>query len=471
MTKLAEFGLIGLGVMGKSLSLNLAEKGFQLSLFNRHVEAVEEKVAERFVKEESLLEKASGFDDLPEFVNSLSPPRRILLMIKAGPALDQMIEEMLPFLSPGDVLIDGGNSHYKDTKRRIAFLKTKELHFIGTGISGGEEGARHGPSIMPGGPKEAYDLVSPYLEAIAAKEQLGKTCCAYIGKDGAGHFVKMVHNGMEYAEMQLIAESYGLLRQGAGYSPNEIADMFQSWVQMGLGSYLLEITIKILRTKDGEDWLIDKILDKAGNKGTGSWTTIASAELGIPSTMITAALFARYTSAFKKERIENSAVYEIHKNKTEITIDHVVLKTAYKIARIINHHQGFELMDAASKANGWDLNLSEIARIWTNGCIIRSKLMEDLVKILTSDSRILNNASIFPEVTQSLGGLGKVVQWGIVAKHPVPCFSAALNYLYASTDEQSTANIIQAQRDFFGAHRYQRTDDDSDKTYHTNWPT
>lgn len=471
MNKLSEFGLIGLGVMGKSLTLNLAEKGYQLSLYNRHVAKVEEKVAERFVNEEPLLEKAKGFDDLSGFVSSLSQPRRILLMIKAGPALDQMIEEMLPLLSPGDVLIDGGNSHYKDTKRRIEFLKTKQLHLIGAGISGGEEGARRGPSIMPGGSKEAYDLVSPYLEALAAKGHLGNTCCTYIGKEGAGHFVKMVHNGIEYAEMQLLAECYGLLRQGAGYRPDEIADMFQSWVQMGLGSYLLEITIKILKTKDGDDWLIDKILDKAGNKGTGSWMTIAAAELGIPATMVTAALFARYTSAFKKERVANSAVYEIHKGKTEITIDHAVLKNAYKMARLINHHQGFELMEAASETNDWNLNLSEIARIWTNGCIIRSKLMEDLVKILTTNVGILNNAAIVPEVTQSIGGLGKVIQWGIVAKHPIPCFTAALNYLYATTDKQSTANLIQAQRDFFGAHRYQRTDDDSGKTHHTNWTT
>ena len=291
MNKKAEFGLIGLGVMGKSLSLNLADKGFQLALYNRHVEGVEEKVAEKFLNEEGLLNTASGFDDLPSFVNALSQPRRIFMMIKAGPATDATIKDLIPLLLRGDVLMDGGNSHYKDTQRRIELLKTKEIHFIGAGVSGGEEGARKGPSIMPGGEKEAYDLVSPYLEAIAAKGLMGKKCCAYIGKEGAGHFVKMVHNGVEYGEMQLIAECYGLLRHGAGYRPDEIADMFKSWVQMGLGSYLLETTINILNTKEDETWLIDKILDKAGNKGTGSWTTIAACELGVAIPTITAALF------------------------------------------------------------------------------------------------------------------------------------------------------------------------------------
>jgi 6-phosphogluconate dehydrogenase len=351
------------------------------------------------------------------------------------------------------------------------YLLTKQLHFIGAGISGGEEGARKGPSIMPGGVKAAYDLVSPYLMAIAAKAKAkaDRVCCAYIGPDGAGHFVKMVHNGIEYAEMQLIAECYGLLRYGAGYQPGEIAAMFDSWRKMSIGSYLLEITVQILNTKENEDWLIDKILDQAENKGTGSWTSIAAAQLGVPATMITAALFARYTSAFKKERVQNDKIYNLHEHRIQISIDHAVLKTAYKAARLINHHQGFQLIAAASEQYQWSLNLSDIARIWTNGCIIRSEMMEALVKILSVETQLLNHPSIVSEVSQSMGALAKIQQWSSVAQHPVPCFSAAQQFLFAWTAAQSTANLIQAQRDFFGAHRYQRTDDDSGKSHHTNW--
>ncbi len=469
MKERREFGLIGLGVMGKNLSLNLAENGINLSLYNRQVEGVEEKVAEKFIQEQKLLENALGFEDLALFVSSLSQPRSILLMVKAGAALDELINEMIPYLSEGDVLIDGGNSHYKDTKRRIDFLKEKQIHFIGTGISGGEVGARNGPSIMPSGSVEAYKLVKPYLEVIAAKDSEGKTCCTYIGKDGAGHFVKMVHNGMEYAEMQLIAECYGLMRYGSGKTPDEIAQVYQSWMETGLSSYLLEITIKILKTKEGEDWLIDKILDKAGNKGTGSWTSIAAAELGIPSSMMTAALFARYTSSFKKNRIENEAIHKIHEPRSTHDMDHEILKKAYEFARLINHQQGFELIQAASTAYKWELNLSEIARIWTNGCIIRSSLMEDLVPVLKTSKNILNDADILPNVIKSLEALTEVLHLGLQSRQATPCFSAAINYWYASTNGQSTANIIQAQRDFFGAHRYHRTDDNSETTYHTNW--
>ena len=469
MKEHSEFGIIGLGVMGKSLALNLAEKGFSLSLFNRHEAGVEEDIALKFIKSDPLLRSAKGFDELKSFVASLSAPRKVLIMIKAGPAIDKIIESMIPILDSGDILIDGGNSHYKDTRRRMDYLESKNMHFIGCGVSGGEEGARKGPSIMPGGSENAYAYVNKYLETIAARDKSGNGCCAFIGKEGAGHFVKMVHNGIEYAEMQLIAEAYGLLRFGGGLSPDEVSEIFESWMTEGLGSYLLEITISILKTKEKEGWLIDKILDKAGNKGTGSWTTIAAAELGVPVTLITAALFARYTSSFKMERVENSKVYNFQNNNISKGINKEELKNAYQIARIINHHQGFHLLQAASITYDWHLNFSAIARIWTNGCIIRSTLMEQLIEPLKSEIRILNMRKIIPLVKENKTALAQVLKTGIEMAQETPCFSAAFNYLLAYTAEQSTANIIQAQRDYFGAHTFQRNDIGSGQFYHHIW--
>jgi 6-phosphogluconate dehydrogenase len=463
----SEFGLIGLGVMGKSLSLNLAENNFKLSLYNRHQDGIEENIARDFIDSHELLQKAKGFDDLEAFIASLEVPRKIFMMIKAGPALDKVIGIIKPHLDEGDILIDGGNSHYKDTSRRMQALKEDGIHFIGSGVSGGEEGARKGPSIMPGGPKAAYEKISPYLEAIAAKDNSGGSCCAYIGKEGAGHFVKMVHNGIEYAEMQLLAEVYTLLRFGLDKSPDLIADILQTWRADGLDSYLLEITVDILRTKEGEDFLIDKILDKAGNKGTGSWTTIAAADLGIPSTMITAALFARYTSAFKAIRVAQSKIF--NNIPEQITFDSNVLRDAYRLARLLNHQQGFWLISAAGTAYDWSLNLPEIARIWTNGCIIRSELMESLVDVLKHNGDILEDTSLQSAVSQNRNALQKIIKVGLDAQLPLPCFSAASTYLLTFAQARSSANIIQAQRDYFGAHTYQRVDDPSGKAHHTQW--
>jgi len=466
--QLSEFGLIGLGVMGKSLSLNLAENGFHLSLFNRHETGVEENIAKDFIASDPFLKSAKGFDNINEFVASLEAPRKIFLMIKAGPVTDKVIDLMIPILEKGDIIIDGGNSHYKDTKRRIDHLAKHQIHFVGSGVSGGEEGARKGPSIMPGGPKETYPLISKYLEAIAAKDKSGNACCTYIGSEGAGHFIKMVHNGVEYAEMQLIAETYGLLRYGAGHAPDQIADIFESWMSQGLSSYLLEISINIMRKKENDEWLIDQILDKAGNKGTGSWTTIAAAELGIPVTMITAALFARYTSSFKNERVANSTVYNFEKNeRSSINIDE--LRDAYQIARVINHHQGFHLMQAASDDANWGLNFSEIARIWTNGCIIRSTLMEALIDILKKDTNLLLNEAIVPQVKTLKPSLSAIVSQCVLGEIAAPCLSEAIHFLHGYATANSSANLIQAQRDYFGAHTYQRIDDDSGAFYHTNW--
>jgi 6-phosphogluconate dehydrogenase len=462
-----DFGLIGLGVMGKSLCRNLINNNVKLAMYNRHIDAVEERVAEDF-KKEFQLNTAQAFDDLGLFVESLNTPRKIMLMVSAGPAIDRVVEDLIPLLNAGDIIIDAGNSHYSDTKRRMEFLKQQNIQFIGTGVSGGEEGALKGPSIMPGGDPDAYAEVKPFLEAISARDKNGLPCCTYIGTGGSGHFVKMVHNGIEYAEMQLLAEVYQLCRFGRAMTPEQIADLFESWRSEGLDSYLLEITIDILRKKEDQAYLIDRILDKAGNKGTGNWTTVAASQLGYPATMITAALYARYVSAYKSDRAEASAVYGFEKTSVAaLTSDE--LKEAYRLARIINHHQGFELMRSASDAFAWDLDLSRIARIWTNGCIIRSELMDRLILPLEGKQPVLIQPDQVKMITSGRKDLISLIAKGLGAGFSMPCFSAALNFLNGYTEARGSANIIQAQRDYFGAHRYQRLDDSSAKTYHTQW--
>lgn len=461
----SEFGLLGLGVMGRSLSRNLAKKGFKISIFNRHVEGLEEEVALRFKNEFKELNSALAFDNLMSFVKSLQSPRKIMLMVNAGKAIDEVIEGLLPYLSSNDVIIDGGNSHFKDTERRIKYLKNESIHFLGVGISGGEEGALKGPSIMPGGNKKGYRLVQPFLEKIASKDKNKHPCCSYIGANGSGHFVKMVHNGVEYAEMQLLAEVYTIFRS-LGKDPDEIANILETWKTIS-NSYLLEITIDILKTKIDGIWIIDSILDKAGNKGTGNWATIASAELGIPSSMIASALFARFLSSYKDEREKASDIYE--KNEIPPKLSHEEISRAYYLGRIINHHQGFKLLLEASNAYRWELDLAEIARIWTNGCIIRSSLMEDLVMILKKSDNILLNKEIIEKVKYLRPSLNKVVSQALLNQMEIPTLSEAANYLNGYTNAKSSANIIQAQRDYFGAHTYQKVNDPSQKFYHTNW--
>jgi len=468
MKNQAAFGLIGLGVMGKSLSLNMIDKGVNMALYNRHVEGVEEKVAASFVADHQLEGKAQGFDQLSEFVAALERPRKILMMVKAGDAVDQLIAELRPYLSKDDILIDGGNSHYKDTDRRTSELAAQGLHFFGSGISGGEEGARKGPSIMPGGSADAYPYIGDFLESIAARDKQGAACCTFIGPGGAGHFVKMVHNGIEYAEMQLLAEVYQLCRLGRQQSPLQIAALLDQWAEQGANSYLLEITADILRKKEDEAWLIDQILDRAGNKGTGSWTTIAASELGVPTTLISAALFARYTSSFKAERVAAASLLQIAP-KDQASLSDEALFNAYQLARWVNHHQGFQLIATASKEYNWSLNLSEIARIWTNGCIIRSGLMEKLIGLLKENAALLTQAEPLALIKERRQDLLEVAAFGPAKAIPLPCLSAALTYLDTFFQEHSSANVIQAQRDYFGAHTYQRVDDDSGKHYHTRW--
>lgn len=461
----SEFGLLGLGVMGKSLCRNLAKNGFKLSMYNRHVNGSEVDVARNFKALHNELESALPFDELSAFVNSIEQPRKIMLMVNAGKTTDLVIDDLLQYLSPGDIIIDGGNSHFEDTKSRFEYLKSKNIQFLGTGVSGGEEGALKGPSIMPGGDQKAYQSVRRFLEAIAAKDIKGDPCCAYIGKDGSGHFVKMVHNGIEYVEMQLLTEVVGILKF-QGYTYDQIAEILDSW--QSCNSYLLEITVDILRKKEGDDWLLNKILDKAGNKGTGNWSAVASSQLGVPGTMITTALYARYLSFFKEEREKTEIRYGDNRN-FELSISADNLLKAYQFSRIINHYQGFKLMSEASRINQWDLNLSEIARIWTNGCIIRSKLMVELIPILGINDDLLSNDDIANWITDSRGSCKLVVAQCILAEIATPCMSDAINFFNGISTAKSNANLIQAQRDYFGAHTYQRVDDSTGTFHHTRW--
>ena len=461
----SEFGVFGLGVMGSSLSLNIADKGYELSVFNR-AEGDEEHVVDDFMKSNSHLDNIHGFTDLDAFIESMAKPRKILLMIKAGPTIDLVLNNLVPRLSKGDVIIDGGNSHYLNTKKRFDFCQEMGIEFIGAGISGGEEGARKGPSIMPGGKKESYSIVSSVLESISAKDDFGKTCCAYIGPEGAGHFIKMVHNGVEYVEMQLLAELYAIM--SISYSNEKIAEVFESWDQGELSSYLLGITTQILRKKEGENYLLDKILDKAGNKGTGSWSSKAAFDLGIPNTMMSSAVFARYISSFKERRIEMSGLIKLESITVELP-DLDLLKGAYKMARLLNHQQGFKLMELASESFDWELDFSSITRIWSNGCIIKSHLMNKLYEGFKAERDLFKMDFITAVMFEDEKALREVLKYGLDSRISLHCFTAGYQYWVDMTTERLPANLIQAQRDFFGAHTYQRTDDTSGEFFHTKW--
>lgn len=458
-------GVIGLGVMGSSLSLNIAEKGFAVSVYNR-VKQGEAHVLSDFLKRTDASMNIKGFTEFKSFVTSLERPRNILVMIKAGNAIDAVIEAILPFLDEGDILIDGGNSHYLDTNRRVTNLKDKKINFVGCGVSGGEEGARKGPSIMPGGTKESYAKIAPVLEAIAAKDNHGKSCCIHVGEAGAGHFVKMVHNGIEYAEMQLLAEVYALL--SVTKTNDEIAHVFSEWNKTDVSSYLLEITIDILRKKENGIHVLDTILDKAGNKGTGSWSSKAAFDLGTVNTMMSSAVFARYISAFKHKRNALSNAIKTVANQVE-TVDVKVLEKAYRFARIVNHHQGFELMQLASNTYNWYLNLSEIARIWTNGCIIRSEFMETSINIFKYNNNYLEDETLLEVLTSSEAAIKKSISYSLSHRIAFDTFWSAYNYWIAITTERLPANLIQAQRDYFGAHTYQKTDAPETQFFHTKW--
>ena len=459
------FGLIGLGVMGSNLALNIADKGFSLSVYNRSANG-ESEIVKKFLNANPSYENIQGYNDLKKFILSLERPRKILIMIKAGKPIDDLIIELIPLLNKGDILIDGGNSYFTDTANRSDLLQKNKLYYIGAGISGGEKGARNGPSIMPGGTLESYNSVSKVLESIAATDDQGFPCCTFIGPDGSGHFVKMVHNGIEYAEMQLLAELFSLMNRSMSF--DEIANVFETWNTGELSSYLLEISIQILRKKEQGKYVLDIILDKAGNKGTGSWSSKIAFDLGIPGTMMSSAVFSRYISSFKSDR--NTLSKKIPFNTIDSNkIDLDNLKDAYQFARIINHTQGFDLIKKASESYSWNLNLYDISRIWSNGCIIKSALMNRLRSLFKNETNLLKSEFGFDLLKTNEASISKVLKYGIDHRIALHCFSSALNYWIDMTNKNVPANFIQAQRDFFGSHGYQRNDKPADKIYHTKW--
>lgn len=465
LSKKSEIGVVGLGVMGTSIARNIAKNGFALSIYNRHVDNVEVDVAKNKRSKFVELTDSQAFDDVPAFVESLATPRKILLMVNAGKAVDQMIEALTPHLSKDDIIIDGGNSHYRDTQDRYDHLKSQNIHFIGCGISGGEEGALKGPSMMPGAAKDAYSQVKEIFEKIAAHSPLGTSCCNYIGSGGAGHFVKMVHNGIEYGEMQLIAEFYAYLRYACNLSTLTIADLFSGWSKDGMDSYLLEITIDILRKKDeNSNLVLDQILDKAGNKGTGAWTTIAAAELGVAIPTITAALFARYQSFFKSEREELSKKFEENQKHNSNTQDD--LKQLYQLCRILNHRQGIELIKAASNKHDWNIDLNNLITVWTAGCIIRSSLLIDILKGL-DEGDFIQSPHFVNYFKENLVPANKAYKNLSENFLPNPAIAASMEYFKSLVQANGNANLIQAQRDYFGAHTYKlKTDPDGPSQHH-----
>ncbi|AOC56238.1 MULTISPECIES: NADP-dependent phosphogluconate dehydrogenase [Bacillus] len=463
-----QIGVVGLAVMGKNLALNIESRGFSVSVYNRSSSKTEEFL------EESKGKNVVGTYSIEEFVQSLETPRKILLMVKAGAATDATIQSLLPHLEKGDILIDGGNTYYKDTQRRNQELAESGIHFIGTGVSGGEEGALKGPSIMPGGQKEAHELVKPILEAISAKVD-GEPCTTYIGPDGAGHYVKMVHNGIEYGDMQLISESYFILKHVAGLSAEELHEVFSEWNKGELDSYLIEITADIFTKVDEEtnQPLVDVILDKAGQKGTGKWTSQSSLDLGVPLPIITESVFARYISAMKDERVEASQLIEGPKpaqsaeNKQELI---EAVRKALFMSKICSYAQGFAQMKAASDEYNWDLKYGEIAMIFRGGCIIRAAFLQQIKEAYDRNPELKNLLldPYFKDIAQSYqSSLRKVISLAVEQGVPVPSFSSALAYFDSYRTAVLPANLIQAQRDYFGAHTYERTDKEG--VFHTEW--
>lgn len=461
-------GVIGLGVMGSNIALNMANKGEQVAVYN-YTRDLTDKLLQK-VEGQSL----TPYYEIEEFVQALEKPRKIFLMVTAGNAIDSVIQSVVPFLEQGDVIMDGGNSHYKDTERRYDELKALGIGYLGIGISGGEVGALTGPSIMPGGDQEVYNKVAPILTKIAA--QVNDTpCCTYIGPKGAGHFVKMVHNGIEYADMQLIAEAYTFLRKNIGLSVEEIATIFETWNQGELKSYLIEITAEILRKKDEITGLplIDMILDKAGQKGTGKWTSLQSIDNGIPTSIITEALFARYISSLKEERIQAEAIlsgpnYKQQNLDRDVWIEYV--RQALYMGKICAYAQGFTQYKMTSELYEWRLPLKDIALIFRSGCIIRADFL-NVISEAYQKQPSLNNLLIDPYFAEKSmdyqNGLRKIVCEGIQAGNAFPCLSASLTYYDSYRTGSSNANMLQAQRDYFGAHTYERID--AQGVFHTNW--
>ncbi|MDX1348190.1 MAG: decarboxylating NADP(+)-dependent phosphogluconate dehydrogenase [Thiomicrorhabdus chilensis] len=465
----ADIGLIGLAVMGQNLVLNMADHGFSVSVFNRSPEKTRD-----FLSGEAVNKSIIGTYSLAEFVGSLKAPRKIMLMVKAGEVVDAFIEQLLPLLDKGDIIIDGGNSLYTDSTRRTQELAEKGFLFIGTGVSGGEEGARKGPSIMPGGNQQAWSAVKPIFQAISAKSDQ-QPCCDWVGDGGAGHYVKMVHNGIEYGDMQLISEAYQLMREGLGMSAEECHETFAQWNQGVLDSYLIEITADILTFKDSDgEPLIDKILDAAGQKGTGKWTGISSLEMGVPLTLITESVYARCLSALKDERVTASKIYPRASQPTDANRTEVLqaIHDALYASKIISYTQGYMLMKEAAKEFGWDLNYGGIALMWRGGCIIRSTFLGEIKRAYDEAPELQNllQDNFFEQaIKTSEANWRKAIIFGIQQSIPTPALSSALAFFDGYRSEKVSANMLQAQRDYFGAHTYERIDAPRGERFHTDW--
>ena len=468
--KKSDIGLIGLAVMGENLVMNMESKGFTVSVYNRTAQRVTD-----FIDGRAKGKNIVGTFSLEELAASLEKPRKVMMMIKAGDAVDAMIEALLPLLEPGDIIIDGGNSHFPDTARRTRYVESKGLLYIGTGVSGGEEGALKGPSLMPGGSKAAWPFVKPILQAISAKVEDGSPCCDWVGEGGAGHFVKMVHNGIEYGDMQLICEAYQLMRDLLGMSAGEMHEVFAEWNNAELDSYLIEITRDILAYQDTDGApLVDKILDTAGQKGTGKWTGIAALDEGIPLTLIGEAVFARCLSAMKEERVAASEVLTGPKPSFAGVRKQFVddIKNALYAAKIVSYAQGYTLMRAAAKTYGWDLNYGGIALMWRGGCIIRSVFLGKIKNAFDANPDITNLLldpyfkNIMDHAQQ---GWRRVCAAALTNGIPVPAMTSALCYYDGFRCGKLPANLLQAQRDYFGAHTYERIDAPRGRFFHTNW--
>jgi 6-phosphogluconate dehydrogenase len=463
-----QIGVIGLAVMGKNLALNIESRGYSVAVYNRSREKTDEFLKEAEGK------NIVGTYSIEEFVNALEKPRKILLMVKAGAPTDATIEQLKPYLEKGDILIDGGNTYFKDTQRRNKELAELGIHFIGTGVSGGEEGALKGPSIMPGGQKEAHELVRPIFEAIAAKVD-GEPCTTYIGPDGAGHYVKMVHNGIEYGDMQLIAEAYFLLKHVLGLSAQELHEVFAEWNKGELNSYLIEITADIFTKIDEETGkpLVDVILDKAGQKGTGKWTSQSALDLGVPLPLITESVFARFISAMKDERVKASKILSGPAVKPfEGDREHFIeaVRRALYMSKICSYAQGFAQMKAASDEYNWNLQYGNIAMIFRGGCIIRAQFLQKIKEAYDRDPELPNLLldPYFKEIVENYQeALREIIAIAVMRGIPVPAFSSALAYYDSYRMETLPANLIQAQRDYFGAHTYERVDKEG--IFHTEW--
>ena len=470
MSDSAQIGVTGLAVMGSNLARNFARHGHAVAVHNR-TDAKTRALIDEFGHEGTFLPSYAAED----FVASLERPRRVVIMVKAGAPTDAVVDQLAALMEPGDIIVDGGNAHFADTRRREAALRERGIHFVGTGISGGEEGALNGPSIMPGGTAEAYQSLGPLLESISAHVD-GTPCCTHVGADGAGHFVKMVHNGIEYADMQLIAESFDLLRHAGGYSPAEIADVFRTWNTGRLDSYLIEITADVLRKQDAASGkpLVDVILDEAANKGTGKWTSQSALDLGTPVTAITEAVFARFLSSRKAERVKAAGLLAGPTAQRQSSADRTALiedvRRALYASKVIAYDQGFQQMAAAAEEHGWDLHMGEISTIWRGGCIIRARFLNRIKEAYDQEPKLQNLlfAPYFRDaVAKSQEAWRRVVTLAVQQGVPVPAFSSSLAYYDGYRRERLPANLLQGLRDYFGAHTYHRIDKPG--TFHTRW--